>query len=112
MINNYSLTCLYFFVQITCNFARQIKKTKGIVMNEVLSTIEQTVLSDYKYGFVTDIAADEAPKGLNESIIRFISNKKNEPQWMLDYRLKAYAHWLRMEEPKWPNVQYPPIDYQ
>ncbi len=81
-------------------------------MNEVLSTIEQTVLSDYKYGFVTDIAADEAPKGLNENIIRFISNKKNEPQWMLDYRLKAYSHWLKMEEPKWPNVHYPPIDYQ
>jgi Fe-S cluster assembly protein SufB len=81
-------------------------------MNEVLSTIEQTVLSDYKYGFVTDIAADEAPKGLNEDIIKFISNKKNEPQWMLDYRLKAYSHWLKMEEPKWPNVHYPPIDYQ
>jgi Fe-S cluster assembly protein SufB len=81
-------------------------------MNEVLSTIERAVLSDYKYGFVTDIAADEAPKGLNESIIRFISKKKNEPQWMLDYRLKAYGHWLKMEEPKWPNVHYPPIDYQ
>ncbi len=81
-------------------------------MNEVLSTIERAVLSDYKYGFVTDIAADEAPKGLNENIIRFISKKKNEPQWMLDYRLKAYGHWLKMEEPKWPNVHYPPIDYQ
>jgi len=81
-------------------------------MNEALSTIEQTVLSDYKYGFVTDIAADEAPKGLNESIIRFISAKKNEPQWMLDYRLKAYSHWLKMEEPQWPNVTYPAIDYQ
>lgn len=81
-------------------------------MNEVLSTIERAVLSDYKYGFVTDIAADEAPKGLNESIIRFISSKKNEPQWMLDYRLKAYSHWLKMDEPKWPNVHYPPIDYQ
>ena len=81
-------------------------------MNEVLSTIEKTVLTDYKYGFVTDIEADEAPKGLNEGIIRFISTKKKEPQWMLDYRLKAYRHWLRMEEPKWPNVHYPPIDYQ
>jgi Fe-S cluster assembly protein SufB len=81
-------------------------------MNEVLSTIERAVLSDYKYGFVTDIAADEAPKGLNESIIQFISSKKNEPQWMLDYRLKAYSHWLKMDEPKWPNVHYPPIDYQ
>ncbi|MEO6000769.1 MAG: Fe-S cluster assembly protein SufB [Chitinophagaceae bacterium] len=81
-------------------------------MNEVLSTIEKTVLTDYKYGFVTDIEADEAPKGLNEGIIRFISAKKKEPQWMLDYRLKAYRHWLKMEEPKWPNVHYPPIDYQ
>ena len=81
-------------------------------MNEVLSTIEKTVLSDYKYGFVTDIAADEAPKGLDESIICFISNKKNEPQWMLEYRLKAYRHWLKMIEPRWPNVRYPPIDFQ
>src|SRR6187455_347000 len=78
-------------------------------MSDDLKTIEQTVLSDYKYGFVTDIDADEAPKGLNEDIIRFISNKKNEPQWMLDYRLKAYAHWLRLEEPKWPNVSYPQL---
>ncbi|HTS44647.1 MAG TPA: Fe-S cluster assembly protein SufB, partial [Puia sp.] len=81
-------------------------------VEEGLSTIEQTVLSDYKYGFVTNIDADEAPKGLNEDIIRFISGKKNEPQWMLDWRLKAYRQWLKMEEPKWPNVTYPPINYQ
>ena len=62
-------------------------------MNDGLSTIEKTVLSDYKYGFVTDIEADEAPKGLNEDIVRFISAKKNEPQWMLEWRLKAYRHW-------------------
>ncbi len=59
-------------------------------VNEALSTLEETVLSDYKYGFVTNIEADAAPKGLNEDIIRFISAKKNEPQWMLDWRLKAY----------------------
>ena len=81
-------------------------------MNEVLSTIEKTVLSDYKYGFVTDIEADEAPKGLNENIIRFISGKKKEPEWMLDYRLKAYRHWLNMKEPTWANIHYPKIDYQ
>ena len=77
-----------------------------------ISTLEKTILTDYKYGFVSDIEADEAPMGLNESIVRFISAKKNEPQWMLDWRLKAYNHWLKMEEPKWPNVKYPPINYQ
>src|SRR6187455_2468984 len=81
-------------------------------MSDDLKTIEQTVLSDYKYGFYTDIEADEAPKGLNEDIVRFISAKKNEPSWMLEWRLKAYRHWLKMEEPKWANVKYPPINYQ
>jgi len=81
-------------------------------MNEELNTIEQTVLSDYKYGFYTDIEADEAPKGLSEDIVRFISAKKNEPGWMLEWRLKAYRHWLKMEEPKWANIKYPPINYQ
>src|SRR5688500_9185119 len=77
-----------------------------------LSTIERTVSTEYKYGFVTDIEADEAPKGLNEDTIRFISAKKNEPQWMLDWRLKAYRHWLNMKEPTWANVKFEPIDYQ
>jgi len=66
----------------------------------------------YKYGFVTEIEEDRAPKGLNEDIIRFISAKKNEPEWMLDWRLKAYRHWLEMIEPDWAKVGYPPIDYQ
>jgi Fe-S cluster assembly protein SufB len=74
--------------------------------------LEQITSSEYKYGFVTDIEADEAPKGLSEDIVRFISAKKNEPEWMLEYRLKAYRHWLTMEEPTWPNVQYPTINYQ
>ncbi len=74
--------------------------------------LEQITSSEYKYGFVTDIEADEAPKGLSEDTVRFISAKKNEPGWMLAYRLKAYKHWLTMEEPKWPNVEYPPINYQ
>src|SRR3954447_2501869 len=68
---------------------------------------------EYKWGFVTDIDADSAPPGLNEEIVRFISHKKGEPQWMLDWRLKAYRHWLTMEEPHaWPMIKYPPIDYQ
>ena len=70
--------------------------------------------SDYKWGFVIDIESDTAPRGLDEDIVRFISAKKNEPDWMLDWRLKAYRHWLKMDrgEPTWANVQYPPIDYQ
>ena len=67
---------------------------------------------DYKYGFSTDIESEFAPKGLNEDIVRFISAKKEEPQWMLDYRLKAYAAWLKMDEPTWALVDYPEIDYQ
>src|SRR5215207_10862581 len=81
-------------------------------MNEELTSIEKTVLSEYKYGFVSDLEADEAPKGLNEDIIRFISAKKNEPEWMLQWRLKAYQHWLKMVEPHWANLHYPAINYQ
>jgi Fe-S cluster assembly protein SufB len=77
------------------------------------STI-QTVkdIERYKYGFETIIESDRAPKGLNEDTIRFISAKKNEPEWMLEWRLKAYRLWLTMEEPRWANVTYPEIDYQ
>src|SRR5215212_3337966 len=81
-------------------------------MNDGLSAIEKTVLSDYKYGFVTRMEADEAPKGLDESTVRFISAKKEEPEWMLEWRLKAYRHWLNMKEPNWANIRYEPIDYQ
>ena len=66
----------------------------------------------YKYGFVTDIESEKAPKGLNEDIIRYISAKKNEPPFMLEYRLKAYQHWLKMTEPAWAHVNYPAIDFQ
>src|SRR3982750_4011674 len=82
------------------------------LVDDERSTIERTVLSDYKYGFVTNIEADEAPKGLSEDIVRFISAKKNEPEWLLEWRLKAYRHWLNMKEPEWANVHYPKIDYQ
>jgi Fe-S cluster assembly protein SufB len=76
------------------------------------NTIEQLANQEYKFGFVTDIESDTAPKGLNEAVIRLISLKKGEPEWLLEWRLKAYRHWLTMKEPKWPNVHYPPIDYQ
>ncbi|MEM7055464.1 MAG: Fe-S cluster assembly protein SufB [Bacteroidota bacterium] len=74
--------------------------------------LEELTTADYKYGFESNIAADTAPKGLNEDTIRFIAAKKNEPEWLLEWRLKAYYHWLTLQEPKWPNVQYPPINYQ
>jgi Fe-S cluster assembly protein SufB len=74
--------------------------------------LEQVTSSEYKYGFVTDIEADSAPKGLSEDIVRFISAKKKEPEWLLEWRLKAYRQWLNMVEPTWPNVKYPTINYQ
>ena len=74
--------------------------------------IEEFARREYKYGFVTDIEADSVPPGLDEDVIRLISAKKNEPDFMLDWRLKAYRHWLTLEEPGWPNVRYAPIDYQ
>ena len=81
-------------------------------MSKEQELLEEITSSEYKYGFVTDIEADEAPMGLDESTIRFISAKKNEPEWMLEWRLKAFNMWLKMSEPKWPNVHYPKIDFQ
>ncbi|MEE8523260.1 MAG: Fe-S cluster assembly protein SufB, partial [Thermoanaerobaculia bacterium] len=75
-------------------------------------TIERLAREEYKYGFVTEVEQEVIPKGLNEDVVRLISAKKKEPQWMLDWRLKAYRHWLTMEEPTWHNVHYSPIDYQ
>lgn len=77
-----------------------------------VNEIEQLANQEYKYGFVTDVETESAPKGLNEDIIRFISAKKNEPEWLLEWRLKAYRHWLKMTEPNWVNVHYPKIDFQ
>jgi Fe-S cluster assembly protein SufB len=74
--------------------------------------IEARVLQPYKYGFVTDIESELAPAGLSEDIIKLISRKKGEPEWMLEWRLKAYRQWLKMPEPRWANVHYGPIDYQ
>jgi Fe-S cluster assembly protein SufB len=76
------------------------------------NTIETFANQEYKWGFVTEIDADTVPPGLNEDVIRLISKKKNEPAFMLEWRLKAYRHWLTMTEPTWANIHYPPIDYQ
>ncbi len=76
------------------------------------SAVEDHLKKGYEYGFVTDIEADQAPPGLNEDIVRFISAKKEEPQWLLDWRLKAFEAWKKMVEPEWAFVNYPPIDYQ
>jgi Fe-S cluster assembly protein SufB len=81
-------------------------------MSTATETIEGLVQKEYKYGFYTDVEADSAPPGLNEDIVRLISAKKKEPNFMLEWRLKAYRHWLTMKEPTWPHVHYPPIDYQ
>jgi len=76
------------------------------------SVLEQLVNKPYEHGFRTDIESETAPKGLSEDTIRLISTKKNEPEWLLEFRLKAYRHWLTMEEPRWPNVTYEKIDFQ
>ena len=81
-------------------------------MSEETETLQELADRKYKYGFVSDIESDFAPKGLNEEVIRFISAKKNEPDWMLDYRLTAYRRWLTLEEPHWAKLHYPKIDFQ
>ena len=81
-------------------------------MGTPASTIETLANQEYKWGFVTEIDADTVPPGLNEDVIRLISKKKKEPEFMLEWRLKAYRHWLTMTEPTWANIHYPPIDYQ
>jgi len=76
------------------------------------TALDSIVNQPYRAGFKTDIESDTVDKGLSEDVVRIISKKKNEPEWMLDFRLKAYRHWLTMKEPEWPNVKYPKIDYQ
>ena len=76
------------------------------------TALQNLVNQPYQHGFVTEIESDVAPKGLNEDTIRMISAKKNEPEWLLEFRLKAYQQWLKMDEPQWPNVRYPKIDFQ
>ena len=81
-------------------------------MSDDLKILDDVTNSEYKWGFVSNIESENAPKGLNEDIVRFISAKKNEPEWLLEYRLKAFRHWQTMTEPAWPNVTYPKVDFQ
>ena len=81
-------------------------------MTTATRTIEELANREYQYGFVTDVEAETVPKGLNEEVVRLISEKKREPAWLLEWRLKAYRTWLTMTEPTWQNVRYPAIDYQ
>ncbi len=81
-------------------------------MSAATDIIEQFVTTEYQYGFVTDVEVDTVPAGLNEGVIRLLSSKKNEPEFMLEWRLRAYRHWLTMKEPQWANIHHLPIDYQ
>jgi Fe-S cluster assembly protein SufB len=83
-----------------------------VASTNTLAQVKELADDKYKYGFVTDIEAETSPKGLSEEIVRFISAKKDEPEWLLNWRLKAYRHWLTMPEPKWAKVSMEPIDYQ
>ena len=84
---------------------KNTKQTEEELLNEVTS-------SEYKYGFTTDIKSDTIPKGLSEDVVRTISKKKKEPNWMLEYRLNAFKAWLEMDEPKWANINYQKPNYQ
>src|ERR1700760_4284381 len=81
-------------------------------VQETVDRVRQIDVDQSRYGFETLIESDKAPKGLSEDIVRFISAKKNEPEWMLEWRLEAYRRWVAMDEPDWANVDYPKIDYQ
>ena len=80
-------------------------------VQETVEQVKELAVEQYKYGFVTDIESEKAPKGLNEDIVRFISEKKDEPEWMLEWRLDAYRRWLTLDEPDWAKVNYPPVDF-
>ena len=79
--------------------------------NNSAKVLDETTNSEYKYGFTTDIDTDIVPPGLSEDVIRFISEKKGEPEWLLDFRLKAYRHWLTLKMPTWAHLDIPEIDY-
>ena len=81
-------------------------------MSANTDTIDEFVSSEYKYGFITDIESESLDPGLNEDVIKFISAKKNEPEWLLNWRLKAFRHFEKMENPEWAHVNYPPINFQ
>ena len=90
----------------------EIKENQAEELSDDMKVIDDVTSSDYKWGFVTDIESETAAKGLNEDVVRMISGKKEEPERMTEWRLKAFRHWQKMEEPKWPNVDYPEIDFQ
>ncbi|OGV11920.1 MAG: Fe-S cluster assembly protein SufB [Stygiobacter sp. RIFOXYA2_FULL_38_8] len=90
----------------------EIKENPAEELSEDMKVLDDVTSSEYKWGFVTDIESETAAKGLNEDVVRMISKKKKEPEWMIEWRLKAFRYWLKMEEPKWPNVEYPKIDFQ
>jgi Fe-S cluster assembly protein SufB len=81
-------------------------------LSDDMKVIDEVTSSEYKWGFISEIESETAAKGLNEEVVRMISAKKNEPEWMTEWRLKAFRYWQKMEEPKWPNVKYPDIDFQ
>src|SRR5690606_16757577 len=91
---------------------RQGWRTLMPAVQETIDRVRMIDVDQYKYGFETLIETDKAPKGLNEDIIRFISAKKGEPEWMTEWRLNAYKRWLTMQEPTWARVSYPKIDFQ
>src|SRR5687767_9874426 len=88
------------------------EKRRTMADLDTIERIKDIDVDKYKYGFATDIESEKAPKGLSEDIVAFISQKKGEPQWMLDWRLEAYRRWLTMSEPKWARVHHPKIDFQ
>ena len=92
--------------------ARSTFRANAPQLNVTVDRVKSVDVDAYKYGFVTDIASEKAPRGLNEDIVRFISAKKNEPAWLTEWRLDAYRRWLTMQEPDWARVKYPKIDYQ
>ena len=93
------------------NYKEAIPTLKDEIEAETVEKVLALDVDNYKYGFETLIETDRAPKGLSEDVIRFISAKKDEPQWMLDWRLEAYRRWKTMEEPSWARVHYPKIDF-
>ncbi len=89
-----------------------MSEAKDTIEQETVEQVKSLAGENYKYGFTTDIETEKAPKGLNEDIIRFISAKKEEPEWLLEWRLDAFERWQTMQEPEWAHVDYPQIDYQ
>ncbi|MEW6653949.1 MAG: Fe-S cluster assembly protein SufB [Bacteroidota bacterium] len=90
----------------------EIKENQAEELSDDMKVIDEVTSSEYKWGFVTEIESETAAKGLNEDVVRMISGKKSEPEWMTEWRLKAFRYWQKMKEPKWPNVNYPQIDFQ